>query len=285
MDLDSVPKIVGMIYAIVVSVLVAVLLAKGKFNRKVGYGLLIVSSLLGFVIFGPMLPIQFQTVLLGNTAQLMAPIGVVIAMLVLFVVLAFILGRSFCGYGCPIGAVQELAYLVPVKKLRIRSKAVPLVFRLTVLGVFVGLALASSIGILKYLGITDFFHLVLSSWTVVFVGILVIGTVAYRPACRFLCPYGALLSLSSNKSRCRLTRDDTCIECKKCEEVCPTNETGKSDSKQECYLCNRCVQSCPTHSIHYRRSRMEPGKLSDLNHGKVNQSALASVGDASEAKE
>lgn len=275
MDLDSVPKIVGMIYAIVVSVLVAVLLVKGKFNRKVGYGLLVVSSVLGFLIFAPMLPIQFQTVLLGNTAQLMAPLGVVIAMLVLFVVLAFMLGRTFCGYACPIGAVQELAHLVPFKKLRVRSKAVPLVFRLSVLGIFVGLALASSIGILKYLGISDFFHLASSYWTVVFIGLLVVGTVAYRPVCRFLCPYGALLSLSAHGSRLRLIRDTTCIECKKCKTVCPTNGAGSSDSMHECYLCNRCVQSCPTASIHYRRSRTGLGQLRDLDHGKVSESALA----------
>lgn len=276
MELDNVPKIAGMVYAILVSVLVAVLLAKGKFNRKVGYGLLVLSSVLGFLIFAPMLPVQFQTVLLGNTAQLMAPIGVVIAMLLLFVVLAFVLGRTFCGYACPIGAVQELVYLIPIKKLRVRAKAMPLIFRLSFLGIFVGLALASSIGILKYLGISDFFHLSLSFWSVVFIGLLAIGAVVYRPACRFLCPYGALLSLSAHGSRFRLVRDKTCIECKKCEEVCPTNAAGRSDSKQECYLCYRCVQSCPTHSINYVRSRLGPVRLGDLNHGKVRESTVTS---------
>ena len=154
MVLDSVPKVVGMVYAVIVSVVVAVLLIKGKFSRRAGYVLLIVSTLLGFLIFAPMLPVQFQTVLLGNTQQLMAPIGVVIGMLVAFMVLAFVFGRTFCGYACPIGAVQELVYLIPVKKLKIRAKSASVAFRLLFLAAFAALAAFFSIGVLKYLAVS-----------------------------------------------------------------------------------------------------------------------------------
>jgi ferredoxin-type protein NapH len=282
MVLDSVPKVVGMAYAVLVSVLVAVLLIKGRFNRKVGYALLVVSSLLGFFIFAPMLPVQFQTVLLGNTKQLVAPIGVVVAMLVAFVVLALVFGRTFCGYACPIGAVQELIYLVPVKKLKIRAKSVAVAFRVAFLGVFVALAAFLSIGILKYIGLADFFHLQFSTyWAVAFVGLLAVGAIVYRPICRFLCPYGALLSLAAFGSRFKLIRNETCTECGKCEEVCPTSEAGRNDSKQECYLCHRCIQSCPTQSIQYARRGVE--RSGDLNHVKVGKATVALTHDIEKA--
>jgi ferredoxin-type protein NapH len=282
MVLDSVPKVVGMAYAVLVSVLVAVLLIKGRFNRRVGYALLVVSSLLGFFIFAPMLPVQFQTVLLGNTKQLMAPIGVVVAMLVAFVVLALVFGRTFCGYACPIGAVQELIYLVPVKKLKIRAKSVAVAFRVAFLGVFVALAAFLSIGILKYIGLADFFHLQFSTyWAVAFVGLLAVGAIVYRPICRFLCPYGALLSLAAFGSRFKLIRNETCTECGKCEEVCPTSEAGRNDSKQECYLCHRCIQSCPAQSIQYARRGVE--RSGDLNHVKVGKATVALTHDIEKA--
>ena len=270
MVLESVPKIVGMIYAVILSVAVAVLLVKGKFNRRVGYVLLVVSALVGFLILAPMLPVQLQTVLLGKTQQLMAPVGVVIAMLVAFAALAFVFGRTFCGYACPIGAVQELAYLIPVKKLKIRAKSASMVFRIVFLGVFAALAAFFSIGVLKYVGIADFFHLDFSTyWALAFVGLLALGAMVYRPICRFLCPYGALLSLTAFGSRFKLVRNETCIECGKCEEVCPTGEAGRSDSKQECYLCHRCIQACPTQSIQYARHAAE--RSGDLDHGNVKE--------------
>ncbi len=273
MVLDSVPKTVRMVYAVLVSVVVAVLLVKGRFNRKLGYALLVASSLLGFLVFAPMLPVQLQTVLLGNTKQLVAPIGVVVAMLVAFMVLAFVFGRTFCGYACPIGAVQELIHLVPVKKLKIRANSVAVAFRIAFLGVFVALAAVLSIGILKYIGIADFFHLEFSTyWAVASVGLLAVGAIVYRPVCRFLCPYGALLSLAAFGSRFKPIRNETCIECRKCEDVCPTNEAGRNDSKQECYLCHRCIQSCPTQSIQYARRGFE--RSGDLNHVKVGRAIV-----------
>jgi len=276
MVLDSVPKAVGVVYAVLVSVVVAVLLMKGKFNRKVGYALLIVSSLLGFLIFAPMLPVQLQTVLLGNTQQLMAPIGVVIAMLVAFMVLAFVFGRTFCGYACPIGAVQELVHLLPGRKLKIRTKSLPIAIRLAVLGAFAALAVISTIGLLNYVGIPGFFHLDFANyWAIVFVGLLVLSVVVYRPVCRFLCPYGALLSLAAYPSRFKLIRNDNCIECGKCEAACPTNEAGRNDSKQECYLCHRCVLACPTQAIQFGRTSAR--HTGDLNHGKVSESTVALV--------
>jgi polyferredoxin len=99
---------------------------------------------------------------------------------------------------------------------------------------------------LRYLGIEDFFTLHTGSmffW--VFLIIVIISIFVYRPFCRLACPYGALLSLAAIKGKFKLRRNENCINCKKCSEVCPTNEAGWTNLKQECYMCNRCQKACP----------------------------------------
>ncbi len=261
--MEGIPKFVGMAYAIVGTLAIVGLLRTGRFNRRIGYGFLAVSTLIGFLVFAPMLPLQFQTVLLGKTAQLGVPVAFGIAVLVVFVVLAFAFGRAFCGYICPIGAVQELVSLVPVKKLKLNSKRGPMIVRLAVLVAFVVLASAFSVGLLGYIGVREFYHLEAGSgFFYVFGGLAVGSAFLYRPFCRFLCPYGALLSLAAGRSRHKLRRNESCVECGKCERVCPTNEAGRSDSKQECCLCNRCKDACRVGGIQYSL-RVPAGKKQD----------------------
>jgi ferredoxin-type protein NapH len=254
MVIDSIPKAVGMGFAVLVSLLVIVLLLRGKFNRRMGYVLLAASTLMGFLVFAPMLPNQFQVLLLGKTKQLGVPVPLAGAVLFLFVGMTFALGRSFCGYACPIGAVQELVFLLPGKKLRIKNKTISLAFRLVSLGAFLVLALGFSIGMLRYLGFRDFFYLEITGFFFVFLALAVLGVFLYRPFCRFLCPYGTILSLAAIKGLFKLRRNDECNECGECEVVCPTDEAGAANLKQECYLCHRCVEACKRKGISYGRS-------------------------------
>ena len=254
MVIDSIPKVVGMAYAIIATFVIIILLRKGKFSRRKGYIFLVASTLFGFLVFSPMLPLQLQTIIMGNAKQLGAPLPLAIVVLVVFIVLAFAFGRSFCGYVCPIGTVQELAYLLPLKKLKISNKAITIAFRLIFSIAFVILAVAFSIGLLKYLGVKDFFNLDSASvffWG--FLAIMVISIFLYRPFCRLACPYGVLLSLAVIKGRFKLKRNENCINCKKCIEACPTNEVGWTDLKQECYMCYRCKEVCPVNGMEYTR--------------------------------
>ncbi len=254
MVIESIPRIAGMAYAIIATILVTTLLHRGKLNKKLGYVFLVVSTLFGFLVFAPMLPNQFQSVVLGNTGQLGAPLALAIIVLIVFIVLAFVFGRVFCGYVCPIGALQELLYKIPVRKFRIGSKVIPIVFHYAVLVVFVVLALTLAIGLLKYLGVRDFFYLNTASvFFYVFLGLSVISVFIYRPFCRLACPYGVLISLAGIRSRYSLRRNENCTDCGECEEVCPTHEAGREDLKQECYLCQRCAYICPNNALEYTR--------------------------------
>jgi len=256
MILENVPKMFGIIYAVVALFILAYLFYKDRFNKKIGYLFLLLSTLIGFLIFAPMFPIQLQLILLRDISALGAPIVVALVGLVLFVILTLIFGRLFCGYLCPIGAIQELLYLLPTPKKRITLKKEFIIFRIVF---FIGLSVAAlffSVNLLSYLGITAFFNLNFRSLFVfVFIGLLISSLFVYRVFCRLFCPYAVFLSLVSRFSFLKFKRNEKCIDCKKCEHACPTDEAKPNDLKQECYLCYRCKNVCPVDAIDYTKNK------------------------------
>lgn len=254
MAVEGIPPIIGLLYAIIGIPLIAYLWYKGKLSRKIGVAFTIVSILLGFLIFAPMVPFQLQSLVLNDINALGAPLGAAIVIFFLFILVVFITGRIFCGYLCPIGAVQELAYDVPVKKVKVLQKHALSIVRLVLLLIFFAAAFFLSVGILNYFGIVQFFSLnVASIFFFIFLGILFISLFVYRPFCRIVCPVGALYSIASMMSRLKLRRTKVCTDCKKCEAECPTNEAKRDDLKGECYLCGRCVEVCPEDALSYQR--------------------------------
>ena len=245
-------NIIGLVFAIISTIILAYLFKSGKFTRRTGYVFIMISILLGFILFAPMLPLQLQGFLLGDSPD-DVPLPIAIFGLLIFIILSLVVGRFLCGYLCPIGAIQELAYSIPTKKFKLDQHRKTLMgFRFLLLAVIILAALVFEMSILGFLGPGNFYTLAfatISFW--IFIVFLVTSIFIYRPFCRLACPYGALLSLVSGKSKFKLSRNDKCISCKKCEKVCPTGEAFADASKAECYLCFRCVESCPVDAIDY----------------------------------
>ncbi|MGE5315640.1 MAG: 4Fe-4S binding protein [Acidobacteriota bacterium] len=67
--------------------------------------------------------------------------------------------------------------------------------------------------------------------------------------CRYLCPYGALLGLTSLLSPLKIRRNaSTCIDCELCTKVCPSRikvHKVSSVRSDECTSCLQCVEICP----------------------------------------
>lgn len=254
MVLDFVPKFIGFLYALLMTGILAYLWYTGRWRHGMGWVLLLVSSGLGFLIFSPIAPYQFQQLVLRDVQGLGAPLLAGALGLLVMVFLVFVFGRFFCGYLCPAGTVQEIAYRLPVPKWEMRQKSAFMVIRAGFFIVFLVMALILSLPLLAWFGIRDFFYLVLSTGSVVFALLLLFSVVLYRPFCRLVCPYGLLLSAAAAAGLFRLERTESCIGCGKCEKACPADEAKRGDKKAECYLCGRCTDVCPAEgALRYMR--------------------------------
>ena len=253
MALDAL-RPVALVYILVMIGVLAWLWYRGRVTRALALAVVAVSAVFGF-LFAVVAPWQFQLLLLGDTKGLGGPLVFAIVILGLFLLLTLLLGRVFCGSVCPLGALQELAYQAPVPKLKVRAKRALYAVRFLVLAIVVVAALFLSVSALALLGVMDLFLLSFTAGFVVMLTLLIVSLFFYRPFCRVVCPYGALLSLAGLASRFKLRRNPSCIECGKCEFACPTGEAGREDRKGECYLCGRCTEVCPVKgAITYRRA-------------------------------
>lgn len=240
----------GVVYGIVLTFVCAYLWKTARFTKGMKFALLFFTSFLGFAILSPMLPLMFQELVLGIRESGIVPLAAVGGMS-LFMVFAFLFGRQFCGSLCPVGALQEILSHAPAPRIGTPWKAWTVGIRflsflvVTVLGVVYGIP---SLGIF---GIQPFFRLNLSAGLLAFLLLLLISLFVYRPFCRFFCPPGALYYIFASGARWKIRRTGECIECGKCERVCPTNEAKRDDLKGECYLCMRCIEACPEGALRY----------------------------------
>jgi len=166
---------------------------------------------------------SIQNITLGlfhNNYQVPVP---VIAFFMLPLIFTLFYGRTFCAGVCPLGAIQDI---VAIRPMKIKN------WIQTTLGIFPFIYLG--LGILYAATGTDFIicrydpfigiYRFNAPFMMVVIGaaLLLIGIFIARPYCRFLCPYGILLNIFSRISRKHVTiTPSNCISCRLCENSCP----------------------------------------------------------------
>lgn len=132
-------------------------------------------------------------------------------------------GRSFCAGVCPLGAVQDITLIRPVKvPAWLEHSLRYLAYVYLALAVWLAV-MGSSFVICKYDPYVAIFRRDANLDMVILGSILLItGFFIARPYCRFLCPYGVILRQLSriSKWRVKITPTD-CNQCRLCEESCP----------------------------------------------------------------
>src|SRR5665647_1252453 len=175
MVFDQIPKTIGFIYGLVFIFVLAYLWYSGRWQQKLGWLILVVSAALGFLIFAPVVPWQFQQLVLRDEQGLGGPLIAGVIGLTIVFLLTLVFGRFFCGYLCPVGAVQEIAYHAPVPKTSPRQKNAFIAMRAVFFVIFLVMAFILSASLLAWFGIRDFFYLSLTAGTFVFIIVVLLS--------------------------------------------------------------------------------------------------------------
>ncbi len=184
---------------------------------------------------------------------------------------SLLFGRAFCGWGCPMGLVEDVLGKLPKpgEKFRqrfARADAVLKWLKWPMLAFVIWAVLTYNYQPLhrswEYVVRTaSIFNLqsyqlaweigggayAIRFWLLVVA--LVGGLLISRFWCRYLCPLGALLSIFNRFSIFRVHKDeDACIHCGKYPRECIQYTVPET---QDCIVCGDCVRSCPAKCISF----------------------------------
>lgn len=184
--------------------------------------------------------------------------------------------KLFCGWVCPVGAVQELIAMAADK---LRLKRIRPRFRLSQsvrLGIFLIFLFFSVTAVLKLtidervfpLNIYDhinafhgfefglqptlldnLFHFL------PFILTVILAFKFYRPFCHFVCPIGLYTHLIEQIAlfRIRIKDPSACSDCGVCERKAPCAALPEilkgSELRPDCFACNICLESCPRKTL------------------------------------
>ena len=197
-------------------------------------------------------------------------------MLGILALFGVVLGRTVCGWLCPLGLIQELLHKIPTPKIRkshITRKlswlkyvflavfviAIPLIQgigRGIILPAFCKYVcpagtLEGAVGLLQNPANATSFYQLGALFTGKWVIMLVIGLLCvfcYRTFCRFICPLGAIYGFFN---RFALTgvkvNPDRCNGCGLCAMTCQMDVKHVGD--HECISCGKCMDVCPHGAI------------------------------------
>ena len=187
-------------------------------------------------------------------------------LLISFLAMSFLFRKAFCSWLCPVGTLSEYLWQLGRKLFR-RNFHLPVWLdaflrglKYLLLGFFIWAVSSMAVdelaafmnspyGVIADVKMLNFFRHMGETGAIV-LGVLVVASLFIQNFwCRYLCPYGALLGITSLISPARIRRNpETCIDCAKCAKACPSNlpvDRLVTIKSAECTGCLECVAICP----------------------------------------
>ena len=187
-------------------------------------------------------------------------------LLVTFLAISFLFRKAFCSWLCPVGTVSE--YLGKAGEEAVRPEfssaalgrhpaartEVPFARRSSCFHRRMSAKrsrrfMRSPYGIIADVKMLNFFRFIGETGLTVLAVLVVASVFVQNFWCRYLCPYGALLGITSVFSPLRIRRNlETCIDCAKCAKSCPSDlsvDKLVTIKSAECTGCLECVAVCP----------------------------------------
>ena len=207
------------------------------------------------------------------------------AMVVLWLGATLVLGRGFCSWGCFYGGWDDGFSRVrkrrAIKQISDLWKWMPFaVLLMVMLTAALSLTPTYCSWICPFKAVTEFEQVTsVESATKAgiflsfFGGLVVVLPVMTRKRtqCSFLCPLGAISSLSNKITPFTVKIDKTaCTECYKCVEVCPLFALSKEGIKEGevslfCSKCGKCIDACPKKAIQYGIRGIPAGTMKNFS--------------------
>lgn len=197
--------------------------------------------------------------------------------------LGLMLGRTICGFLCPVGLGQDLLYKIKTPKIKksryTRALSYVKYVILVVFAVFIPLmygifqnaavpafckyicpagTFGGGIGLLINPANSDYFAMLgpLFTWKFcLLVAIIVFCVFMYRPFCRFICPLGAIYGFFNKIAIIGVKLDNQkCTDCGLCISHCKMDVKHVGD--HECINCGECMSVCPVKAISWKGSKL-----------------------------
>lgn len=239
--------------------------------KKLRSPLLFLSMIiLGFYTGGCPEPVgAVYYILVGSKTM----VGIGIILLAVPVLISLVWGRVFCGWICPLGAVQELIYSQKAKlSLPFAVDKALKYLKYVLLVIFLLLSWKASRNVWsEYEPFKVLFNFDGSTvGFVITVITLLLAIFIERVFCRYLCPLGAVLSLTSRFAPYKIKAGKACKSCGACVKgVCPVNAISAPDpvsklpvvDNNECIKCLRCEDQCKFKAIYMQRQHTDQDNI------------------------
>ena len=181
------------------------------------------------------------------------PMMVMAAAMVLLTVTG---NKIFCGWICPLGCLQEGAFMASTGLRKIKcSFFTTNAIRASLFGLFIICLFSLSTNIYDLFNPFELFHWHLTTQIIIIISLVTLASLVYfRPFCQFLCPAGLITWFFEYISLAAIRKNEKrCTNCGTCMKESPCNAIeGIMKNKNivaDCFACGACMRSCPEDAL------------------------------------